>query len=402
MLRNLHRIILSKGNCVRKNVRQCSSATKTSLFDFHVQKGGKMVNFGGFMLPVQYADQSISNSHVFTRENASLFDVSHMLQTEIQGKASCEFMETLVTASVKNLPIGSATLTIFTDENGGILDDLIITKVAEDHLFVVSNAGRKEHDMGHMKQGQLAFEKKTREKINIRFYDPAERALLALQGPKAAAALQKLTDVNLKSLYFMESVVGPVAGIKGCRISRCGYTGEDGFEISIPAIKSAYIAEEMLRNEEVKLAGLGARDSLRLEAGLCLYGSDMSTKTTPVEAALTWLVDKQRREAADFPGAKQILHQIKEKSEIKRVGLISKEGPPARHDAIIVSSYGKDIGTVTSGCPAPSLGKNIAMGYVPTEISKAGTQVQLKIRGKLYAAEVAKMPFVPAHYYRKK
>jgi len=362
-----------------------------------------MVNFGGFMLPVQYADQGIASSHIFTRSNASLFDVSHMLQTEIIGTDGITYMDTMVTANVRDLPKGSAVLTVFTDENGGILDDLIITKIEEDHLYVVSNAGRKDHDQAHMLAALEAHKKKhSGSKLKVRFFDPSQRSLLALQGPKAASSLQKVTDLDLAKLYFMTSAVGSVAGVGGCRITRCGYTGEDGFEISMPSIKSVEIAREVLRDEDVKLAGLGARDSLRLEAGLCLYGSDISDKTTPVEAALTWLVDKKRRQRADFPGAAAILRQITEGSRIKRVGLISSDGPPARHDAIITDATGEqEWGSITSGCPAPSIGRNVAMGYVPTEHSRAGTEVGLKIRGKLYSAVIAKMPFVKTHYYAK-
>ncbi|XP_019869250.2 aminomethyltransferase, mitochondrial [Aethina tumida] len=374
----------------------------TSFYDFHGENGGKIVNFGGFLLPVQYADLSIVNSHLHTRKNASLFDVSHMLQTEIKGKDCIQYLETVCTADIQGLSNNSASLTVFTNQNGGILDDLIVTKVADDHLYVVSNAAMKNQDKNHMLQALETHKKKNpSSNISIQFFEPLERGLLALQGPKAAEALQKLVEVDLSQLYFMNTTTGSVANVPNCRITRCGYTGEDGFEISMPAKDGVKIAKELLNNESVKLAGLGARDSLRLEAGLCLYGNDITPETTPIDAALTWLVAKRRRTTADFPGAETILKQIKEGSLRKRIGVVSESGPPARHGAAIVDETGKEVGKITSGCPAPSLGKNVAMGYVPTDLSKVGTKLSLKIREKLYPAVVSKMPFVKANYYNK-
>ncbi|XP_018574634.1 aminomethyltransferase, mitochondrial [Anoplophora glabripennis] len=377
-------------------------AEATALFDFHVERGGKIVNFGGFLLPVQYSDLSIVNSHLFTRKSASLFDVSHMLQTEIYGKDCVAYLESVCTADIQGLQDNGAVLTVFTNQQGGILDDLIITKIAEDHLYVVSNAARKHHDQQHLLKALDSHRKRNPSTdIKLRYYEPLERGLLALQGPRAAEALQNLTDVDLSQLYFMNSTTGNVAGVENCRITRCGYTGEDGFEIEVPASSAVKLAAELLTNENVKLAGLGARDSLRLEAGLCLYGNDITSETTPVEAALTWLVAKRRRELKDFPGAEAILRQIREGSSIKRVGLVSKTGPPARQGASIICVEDQEVGKVTSGCPSPSLGGNIAMGYVPTSYSKVGTRVGLKIRDRVYDAVVSKMPFVKANYYNR-
>ncbi|KAL1501211.1 hypothetical protein ABEB36_006583 [Hypothenemus hampei] len=376
----------------------------TSLYNFHLKNKGKIVNFGGFLLPVQYNDQSIVNSHVFTRKNASIFDVSHMLQTEIRGKHCIEFIESLCTADIQSLKNGNGTLTIFTNETGGILDDLIVTKIDEETLYIVSNAAMKQQDQQIMMHGLNNYKKhhNPNAKIEINFLEPRERALVALQGPKAAQALQKLTETDLSSLYFMNSIESVVGNVKNCRITRCGYTGEDGFELSIPAAKAENIVEMLLENVNVKLAGLGARDSLRLEAGLCLYGSDINSTTTPVEAALTWLVAKRRRTEVNFPGAPEILKQIKQGSQIKRIGLTLDSGPPARHGAQILSEDGESLGEVTSGCPSPSLNnKNIAMGYVKTDFSKIGTKVNLKIREKLYKGAVVKMPFVQTNYYVK-
>lgn len=386
-------------------VRFCSTSTQaisTALYDFHMSRGAKMVVFGGVRLPLQYQEQGVVASHIHTRTHASIFDVSHMLQTEISGPTCIEFMERLCTADIKNLPIGKAALTVFLNEKAGILDDLIVTKIAEDHLYVVSNAGRKEHDQQFMLKAKSSFSGK----INIRFFDTTERSLLALQGPKAAECLEAITDRPriTENLSFMSSVVAPVAGVDTCRITRCGYTGEDGFEISMPAIKTSDVAEALLAVGDgtiVKPAGLAARDSLRLEAGLCLYGSDLDETTTPAEAALMWLVAKRRRAAGDYPGAGILNEQIKVGPTRKRVGLVSVDGPPARHGTQIFAEndQGKAIGEVTSGCPSPTLGKNIAMAYVLTPYSKANTGLLFKIRNKFYKAVVTKMPFVKTNYF---
>lgn len=238
--------------------------------------------------------------------------------------------------------------------------------------------------------------------IHVRFFDPIERSLLALQGPKAAECLQRITDIDLSKLYFMQSTKATVAGVETCRITRCGYTGEDGFEISIPSIKSEDVANALLNENPIKLAGLGARDSLRLEAGLCLYGNDITTTTTPAEAVLMWLIAKTRRERMDYQGAETIQAQIKAGLKRKRVGLIAPTGPPARHGTeIFCEGSNTPIGTVTSGCPSPTLKTNIAMGYVPTEYAAAGTNLLFKIRDKMYNAVVTKMPFVKTNYYVK-
>ncbi|KAL3271010.1 hypothetical protein HHI36_021511 [Cryptolaemus montrouzieri] len=379
-----------------------SLGEKTGLYDFHVKNGGKIVNFGGFALPVQYSDQSIAASHVHTRTNASIFDVSHMLQTEIKGNKCTEYLESICTADLKALPSNSSTLTVFTNENGGILDDLIVTKITEEEFYVVSNAAMKQQDQQIMTEALKDFKtRNTNTDIELKFYQPKERGLIALQGPKAITALQRLTDANLSELYFMTSTIGKIGNVERCRITRCGYTGEDGFEISMPTQRQVELTELLLEQEDVKMAGLGARDSLRLEAGLCLYGSDIDQTTTPVEAALTWLVAKSRRQAADFPGANVILEHIKTGCGRKRVGITSHSGPPARHGSKILDENQKELGEVTSGCPGPSLGKNVAMGYVSTENSKVGTKVLLKIRDKLYEGVVTKMPFVPSRYYVK-
>uniref|UniRef100_A0A1Y1MQD4 Aminomethyltransferase, mitochondrial n=1 Tax=Photinus pyralis TaxID=7054 RepID=A0A1Y1MQD4_PHOPY len=259
----LRRLIKCTASCARYST-ETKSAIATALYKLHVEQGGKMVNFAGYYLPVQYNDLSITNSHVHTRENASLFDVSHMLQTEVTGKQCVNFFEELCTADIAGLKEGAATLTVFTNERGGILDDLIVTKVNDHHLYIVSNANRKEQDQKLIMNAFQSFKKLDIDSdINVRFYDPSERSLVALQGPKASQALQEIADVNLSELFFMNSTLATVGGVDGCRITRCGYTGEDGFEISIPSKRVVEVVRTIMQNSAVRLAGLGARDSLR-------------------------------------------------------------------------------------------------------------------------------------------
>ncbi|KAG5672345.1 hypothetical protein PVAND_002478 [Polypedilum vanderplanki] len=379
-------------------------ARKTSLFDFHVARGGKIVNFAGYLLPVQYSDQGIATSHIHTRTPgcASIFDVSHMLQTYLTGKDAIECFESITTADIRELSDRNGTLTVFTNDKGGILDDLIVNRVNSEFLYVVSNAARKDHDSQLIRNTVDNFREQKGKSVSVRFFDTKERALLALQGPASAAALQTLTKVDLNQLYFMTTTEAEIAGVKDCRITRCGYTGEDGFEISILGDKASFIAEALLdvKTANVKLAGLGARDSLRLEAGMCLYGSDIDTTTTPIEAGLAWLVGKRRRTEKKFPGAEIIMDQLKNGVTRRRVGIRMLTGPPARHGVGIYSN-GEMIGEITSGCPSPSLSGNVAMGYVKEEFKKSDTPVELKIRDKFFEAKISKMPFTKSNYYQK-
>ncbi|XP_023218969.1 aminomethyltransferase, mitochondrial-like [Centruroides sculpturatus] len=378
---------------------QQNELKRTCLHDFHLEQKGKMVPFAGFKMPVQYGNQSITESHLHTRKHVSIFDVSHMLQFEIHGKDSIEFMESLTVADIQGLNDNQGTLTLFTTENGGIIDDLIVTKVSDDYLYVVSNAGCIEKDLDHIQKHLQEFKTKGKDaKLQVL----KDQALLAVQGPGMQKILQPFVDKNLAKLFFMRSTLASISGESNCRITRCGYTGEDGVEISLLAKTAERIIKELLASkDDVKLAGLGARDTLRLEAGLCLYGSDIDETTTPVEAGLTWTIGKRRRKTADFPGAKIILDQLVKKPLRRRVGLVST-GPPARAGTPIVDSLGEEIGRVTSGCPSPSLKKNVAMGYVPTGNSAGGSKVSFRIRNKLVEAEVVKMPFVPTNYYLPK
>ncbi|XP_006892972.1 PREDICTED: aminomethyltransferase, mitochondrial isoform X2 [Elephantulus edwardii] len=328
------------------------SLRRTPLYDLHMGHGGKMVAFAGWSLPLQYQDSHI-NSHLHTRHHCSLFDVSHMLQTKIFGRDRVKLMESLVVGDIAELRPNQ-------------------NKVRE-----LQNIG---HDVG---------------------LEVVENALLALQGPTSAQVLQAGVTDDLKKLPFMTSAVMEVFGVSGCRVTRCGYTGEDGVEISVPASRAVHLAMTLLENPEVKLAGLAARDSLRLEAGLCLYGNDIDEHTTPVEGSLSWTLGKRRRAAMDFPGAEVIVPQLKGKVPRRRVGLMC-EGAPVRAHSPILSMEGTVIGTVTSGCPSPSLKKNVAMGYVSSQYSRPGTEVLVEVRRKQQAAVVSKMPFVPTNYYTLK
>uniref|UniRef100_A0A8C5DBS0 Aminomethyltransferase n=1 Tax=Gouania willdenowi TaxID=441366 RepID=A0A8C5DBS0_GOUWI len=349
---------------------------KTPLYDFHRQQGGKMVAFAGWSMPVQYRDSHMV-SHMHTREHCSIFDVSHMLQTKVHGRDRVKFMESLVVADIAELKDNQGTLSLFTNDKGGIMDDLIVTRTDQTYLYVVSNAGCAHKDAAHMK-AKLAEFKAAGFDVDLEFL---EDALIAVQGPSMSRVLQEGVKQDLSKLTFMFSTLATVFGVSDCRVTRCGYTGEDGVEISVPRSRVVELTEKLLSNAEVKLSGLGARDSLRLEAGLCLYGNDIDENTTPVEAALVWTIGKRRRQSRDFPGADIIVPQIMAKTARKRVGLVST-GPPVRPHTPILSPDGRVIGEVTSGCPSPN-----------------GTEIQVEVRKKAVPATVTKMPFVPTTYY---
>ncbi|KAG1469302.1 hypothetical protein G6F56_003330 [Rhizopus delemar] len=370
------------------------SVKKTALYDFHLQNGGKMVPFAGYYMPVQYNTLGISASHVHTRQKASIFDVSHMLQSRITGKDRNKFFEKLVVADLHQLPIGQGTLSLFTNEQGGIIDDTIVMQ-QENSLYVVSNAACADKDTAHIQHHLREFQNQGGE---AEFNIIRDHSLIAIQGPSAAAALETLIDKDLKDFSFMHGRHLDIAGIP-CHVARSGYTGEDGFELSVPTSEIVRITEKLLSHPDVQLAGLGARDSLRLEAGLCLYGNDLDDTTTPVEAGLTWTIPKSRRETGGFLGAEHILPQIKGGVSRRRVGLLV-EGAPARGGAEILDKEGQVIGKVTSGCPGPSIKKNIAMGYVKNGFHKKGTELSVKVRNKVSDAVVAKMPFVEAKYFK--
>lgn len=365
---------------------------KTPLFALHVELGAKMVPFAGYEMPVQYP-MGVKKEHEHTREAAGLFDVSHMGQLKLHGPQAASLLEQLVPVDIQDLPLGKQRYALFTNDQGGILDDLMVANFG-DHLFVVVNAACKDQDIAHLRSH-------IGEQATIEVLD--DRALLAIQGPKAAEVMARINP-ELAKMVFMDAGVYELLGIE-CMVSRSGYTGEDGYEISVPATDAERFSRELLKHEEVAFIGLGARDSLRLESGLCLYGHDIDTTTSPVEASLLWAISKSRRQdgerAGGFPGAATILEQIRTKEvSRKRVGLKGEGRAPVREGTELVDADGKVIGQVTSGTFGPTAQVPVAMGYVATEYAAAGSEVFAMVRGKPLKMTVAAMPFVPQRYYR--
>ena len=365
---------------------------KTPLYDLHVKLGGKMVPFAGYEMPVQYP-MGVKKEHLHTRSKAGLFDVSHMGQVKLTGENAASALEKLVPVDIIDLPSGKQRYALFTNDSGGVMDDLMVSNLG-DHLFVVVNAACKEQDIAHM-QANLG------EGVEIEVLE--DRALLALQGPEAAKALSRIVP-EVATMLFMDSQFITIEGVN-CIIGRAGYTGEDGYEISIPADKTEFIAKILLELPEVEFIGLGARDSLRLEAGLCLYGNDIDPTTTPVEASLLWAISKNRRaegsRAGGFPGAEIILGQIETKNITrKRVGLIGQGRAPVREGTDVVNAQGEKVGIVTSGSFGPSAEAPVAMAYVGIEYATLDTELYALVRGKQLPMNVAKTPFVPQRYYR--
>ncbi len=354
----------------------------------HRARGARMVGFGGYDMPVQY--EGVLAEHRWTREHAGLFDVSHMGQCRISGADAISQFERFVPGDYEILKAGRQKYSLLLNEQGGIIDDLMAGKPDHDGLFVVVNAGNKDED--------FAFWKANLEG-DARLTVLDDRALIAIQGPEAAAVMEKHEPV-LAEMGFMDSARLMLFGVD-CFVSRSGYTGEDGYEISVPASEANRIWDTILEDARVKPIGLGARDSLRLEAGLPLHGHDIDPTTSPVEGALTFALSKSRKEAANFNGAERILKELAEGPSRVRVGLSVKEGAPAREGAEIADEDGNVIGTVTSGGPSPTLGRNIAMGYVPPAFAELGTELKVIVRGKPAAAEVVATPFVAQRYYRK-
>ena len=375
---------------------------RTALYDLHVEYGGKLVEFAGYEMPVQFP-AGVKDEHLWTRANAGLFDVSHMgpcfltLASGVRKDPAAHeeiaaLVETLVPSDIRGLKPGQARLTVLLNAEGGILDDLIITRpYEEDHqgeLYIVVNGAMKEQDWGIFGTALAGRAQLTR---------ADDRVLFALQGPKAEKVLSAYFP-DCAGLKFMESRLMLLEGAR-CIVSRCGYTGEDGFEVLIPADAGAALVRLLLDDPCVRPIGLGARDSLRLEAGLCLYGHDLSPEISPVEADLTWVIQKHRREAANFPGAARILGEIKGGPARRRVGIRPLERAPAREGTEIF--YGdKVIGVVTSGGFGPSVDSPVAMGYIDTAHAAPGTKIDLMVRGKARPAEIADLPFVPARYKR--
>ncbi len=378
---------------------QSAALELTVLHPLHRRLQARLVPFAGYEMPVQYPSGIVAE-HLHTRAAAGLFDVSHMGQARLLGRdhgTVAHAIERLVPADIAGLEPGQIRYSQLTNAEGGIIDDLMITRPADDRddgkLILVVNASRKAVDYDWLRQNLPA---------GIALEPVEDRALIALQGPEAANVMERHC-AEAASLSFMTAVEASVDGI-ACIVSRSGYTGEDGFEISVPEAEAAGLAEALLAEPEVKPIGLGARDSLRLEAGLCLYGHDIDEATSPVEAGLAWSIGKRRRGEGGFPGAERILRELAEGPARRRVGIRPEGRAPAREGAAIQAPGGEGrgalLGTVTSGGFGPSLGAPIAMGYVVAAEAKPDTALDLVVRNKPIPARVARLPFV-AHRYRR-
>ncbi|WP_022686246.1 glycine cleavage system aminomethyltransferase GcvT [Sphingomonas phyllosphaerae] len=354
---------------------------------WHRAKGGRMVEFAGYHMPVQY--EGIMAEHLWTREHAGLFDVSHMGQLSITGENVATALEALMPAAIHDAPLNKARYSLLLSDTGGVLDDLMLTPQAPDRVYMVVNGATKYDDVAHMVEHLP-------DDVTLNLME--DHALLAVQGPEAVEAVERLVP-GVKSLTFMQAGAFAWNG-HALWISRSGYTGEDGVEISVPAEAAEAFADALVAQPEIKPIGLGARDSLRLEAGLPLYGHDLDPDTTPVQADLGFALFKRRREAADFPGAARILAEREHGPATKRVGLLVDGRQPVREGADVVDASGAAVGRVTSGGFAPTVGAPIAMAYVPLAASVPGTVVTLSQRGKAHRATVTAMPFVPHRYFR--
>ncbi len=359
---------------------------RTPLYDLHVELGGKMVDFAGWEMPVQYP-MGIMGEHNHCRTAAALFDVSHMAQVLIKGEGALAALENLVPAALSALPEGKARYTFFTNPDGGIMDDLIVSN-AGSYVYVVVNASMRDQDIPHMRAGLPDHE----------VIEVTDRALVAVQGPKAEGVVAPLCP-QARDMKFMETLMVDIMGAT-CRISRLGYTGEDGYEISMPEDRAVEITRALLEHEDCAPAGLGARDSLRLEAGLCLYGNDIDNDTSPIEAGLTWAIQKRRREEGGFPGADRIQRELAEGAARKLVGIKPDGRAPARQGVEIQAEGGETLGTITSGGFGPTVEGPIAMGYVASSHAETGTKVNLIVRGKTMPATVVDLPFVKQNYKR--
>ncbi|WP_421707376.1 glycine cleavage system aminomethyltransferase GcvT [Algihabitans sp.] len=363
-----------------------TEALSTPLIALHRELGGKLVDFAGYLLPVQYP-AGIMTEHKHCRDSAALFDVSHMGQVELTGEGADSALERLVPGELLKLGVGRQRYGFLTNEAGGILDDLIVARLP-DRLFVVVNGACKRADIAHL-QAKLP---------GVTVTELSDRALIALQGPKAVEALARHAPAAAE-LSFLSIAEMDLAGVPAL-VSRSGYSGEDGFEISLPTERAEEVARLLLAEPEVMPAGLGARDSLRLEAGLCLYGHDLTPETTPVEAGLAWAIGKRRRAEGGFPGAEVILRQLAEGPPRRRVGLRPEGRAPVREGAALFDAEGQAVGSVTSGGFGPTVGGPVAMGYVTAELATPGGQLFAEVRGKRLPVTVADLPFVQQRYVK--
>lgn len=364
---------------------------RTPLYDLHRALGARMVPFAGYEMPVQYPT-GIIREHLHTRTRAGLFDVSHMGQVRLTGSGAAAALESLLPIDIVGLGIHRQRYAFFTNEQGGILDDLMVANHG-DCLFLVVNAACKRQDVAHL-QRHLSD--------RCRVEELGDRALLALQGPEASTVLARFAP-DVVTMRFMTTMRVELAGV-GCFVSRSGYTGEDGYEISIPAEHAETLARLLLAQPEVAPVGLGARDSLRLEAGLCLYGHDIDATTTPVEANLVWALSKSRRAGGarpgGYPGADVVLRQLAQGTARQRAGFLPRDRVPVREGAQLLDERGRIVGKVTSGGFGPTLRRPVAMGYVETAFSGMGILLHAIVRGKPVAVEVVGMPLTPRRYYR--
>lgn len=360
---------------------------RTALHGLHVELGAKMVPFVGYDMPVQYR-RGILKEHAHARTAAALFDVSHMGQARIYGDDAAAALETMVPGDIRGLSAGRMRYTMLTGESGGILDDIMVTAL-EDGLALVMNASRKAADGVHIAAGLG---------VGAEFQVQEAQALLALQGPLSADVLGRFAPES-RGMGFLSAKRMAVGGAD-CLVTRSGYTGEDGFEISVADGEAEALARALLEQPEVAPAGLGARDTLRLEAGLCLYGHDIDEDTSPVEADLAWTIPKRRRAEGGFPGARRILAELEQGPPRKRVGIRPQGRAPAREGTEIREPGGLPIGAVTSGGFGPTVGGPVAMGYVASDFAAPGTGIVLKIRGREMPAVVHKLPFVEHRYFR--
>ncbi|MBI1262604.1 MAG: glycine cleavage system aminomethyltransferase GcvT [Rhizobiales bacterium] len=369
----------------------------TPLHALHIELGAKMVPFAGYDMPVQYP-MGVLNEHLHTRAKAGLFDVSHMGQAWIEGpdfETVAGAMEALVPGDLLALAPGAIRYTQLTNNGGGILDDLMITRPAEadraNSLFIIVNAACKDEDFKHIAANMPT---------GVALKPITDRALIALQGPTAADVFAGFAPEAVE-MNFMTARAMNVAGIP-CLVSRSGYTGEDGYEISVPEKDAVALTQKLLAHADVAPIGLGARDSLRLEAGLCLYGHDINHQTSPVEAALLWSISKRRRAEGGFPGAAIVQKQIAEGVTRKRVGILPEGKAPAREGTGIADEQGNVLGIITSGGYGPTVGGPIAMGYIDIAHAKPGTKIFLAVRGKDRPAQVVTMPFIEKRFHRTK
>lgn len=378
-------------------LRRFSTALqRTPLYESHVKYGAKFVPYAGFEMPILYGSQSHIESHHWVRSKVGLFDVSHMLQHSVKGPQAAAFLEKVTPIDTKALAPYTSSLLVLLNEKGGVIDDTIITKHADNEFYMVTNAGCRAKDVAFLDKEKAAFDVQ---------HSTFESTLLAVQGPRAQEVLQKYTLEPLDKVHFGEArhcKIGPA----DVHLARLGYTGEDGFELLIPSGNEAEAAsaraffERLIDENEdvVRPIGLAARDSLRLEAGMCLYGNELSEEISPVQALLAWLIPKLRRENASFNGAERILDELRTKSvRVRRIGIVST-GPAPRTGAKVFAE-GKEVGHITLGLLLPTLGKNVAQAFIDKSV-KIGAEVEIALRGKRRQGTVAKLPFVPNNFYR--